>query len=192
MGDVFIKKLYEKDAILVVIDIQEKLIRAMAEEDELTARTEKLVKGFAALGLPMIFTQQYTKGLGETIEPVKAATADADGKADFSFVEKLSYSVMGAPEFVSLLEASGKKQIVVCGIEAHVCVQQSVQSFLEAGYDVFVAVDATSSRNRLDKRAALRRVGVAGAVITTAEAVLFELIATAEHPKFKAISKIVK
>lgn len=179
-----IQKLNEDDALLVVIDMQEKLVRAMDDEAGLTARAEKLVKGFTAIGLPVLFTQQYTKGLGGTIEEIK--------NADFSFVEKLSYSVMGAPEFSGLLASAGRKQLVVCGIEAHVCVQQSVLDFLEAGYEAFVAADATASRNPRDKRTALRRMSGAGAVITTMESVLFELLGTAEHPKFKAISNIVK
>jgi nicotinamidase-related amidase len=192
MSGTNVKKLNIKNAVLVVIDMQEKLVAAMEGQEALIAQTEKLIKGFAVLGLPLIFTQQYTKGLGETIEPIKNATADEDGNVNFGYVEKLSYSVTGAPEFNRLLEASGRKQIVVCGIEAHVCVQQSVLDFLEGGYEVFVCADTAASRNKRDKRTALKRMGSAGAVITTMESVLFELIGTAEHPNFKAISKIVK
>jgi isochorismate hydrolase len=187
-----IKKLDIENTALVAIDLQEKLIAAMENRETLVAQTVKLVKGFAALGLPMIFTQQYTNGLGETISAIKNATADEEGNVNFDYVEKLSYSVMGAPEFVRLLKASGKNQIIICGIEAHVCVQQSVLDFLEEDYEVFVAADAISSRNKLDKRVSLKRMAAAGAVITTMESVLFELIGTAEYPKFKAISKIVR
>jgi isochorismate hydrolase len=192
MSGASIKKLDIKDTVLVVIDLQEKLVVAMDDTEALVARTEKLIKGFAALELPMIFTQQYTKGLGETISAIKNATADGEGSVKFGYLEKLSYSAMGAPEFVRLLEDSGKKQIIVCGIEAHVCVQQSVLDFLEENYEVFVVADAVSSRNKQDKLISLKRMAAAGAVITTMESVLFELIGTAEHPKFKTVSKIVK
>ncbi|MDR1068863.1 MAG: isochorismatase family protein [Clostridiales Family XIII bacterium] len=186
------KRLQWDEALLVVVDMQEKLVAAMDKPGMLVEHAEKLVKGFAALELPMLFTQQYTKGLGETVAPVKAATADENGSEWFSYIEKLSYSVMGEPAFVEKLRASGRKQIVICGIEAHVCVLQSALDFLDEGYDVFLVANAVASRSRVDSGMAFRRVEEAGAVVTTIEAVLFELLGTAAHPKFKSISALVK
>jgi nicotinamidase-related amidase len=187
-----IKRLQWDETLLVVVDMQEKLVAAMDKPGMLVQQVEKLVKGFATLELPILFTQQYTKGLGETVDAIKAATADENGNEWLGYTEKLSYSVMGEPVFADKLRASGRKQIVICGIEAHVCVLQSALDFLAEGYEVFLVANAVASRSRVDSGMAFRRAEEAGAVVTTIEAVLFELIGTAAHPKFKSISALVK
>lgn len=189
-------KLKKEDAILVGIDFQEKIMPAMKGKEELEEVAVKLVKGCRILGVPVVMTQQYTKGLGETIPSVVAALTEAIGEdiaaADFAPIEKTSFSAMGEPGFVEALEKLGRKTIIIAGIEAHVCVQQTVIDLLEKGYTVFVANDGIASRNNTDKKYSQRRMGEAGAVGTTMESILFELLGGAKAPGFKQISALVK
>lgn len=180
-------RLIEKEDILfVVIDFQEKLMPAMSEKEILEDKVCRLAEGMKKLGIPNLVTQQYTKGIGETIPPV----AEAIGK--FTPIEKTSFSCMKNEEFRKALEESGKRTIVVCGIEAHICLLQTVLQLLAKEYRVYVPCDCTSSRNPEDKAWAMTRLAGAGAIMTTYEAVLYELLGDAKAEEFKAISKIVK
>lgn len=180
-------KIRKEDAILVAIDFQEKLMPAMKNNQEIEEKMVKLTQGFMVLGLPILVTQQYTKGLGETVESIKTAMGEK-----FKPIEKTSFSAMGEPEFVKALETAGRKTVVLTGVEAHVCVQQTALDLIEAGYKVFLVNDAVSSRDNADKKYAQRRMSEAGAVGTTYEAVLFELVGGAREDGFKQISAIVK
>jgi nicotinamidase-related amidase len=195
---------------LVVIDMQEKLVPAMREMHSLVSRTETLLRGCALLDIPVLFTQQYTKGLGETIQPVKDAYVETAVGANknvrlaaedqrvprermpFSYIEKTSFSVMGEPAFVAALERTGRREVILCGVEAHVCVLQSAEELSELGYAVTVAADATSSRRKLDADFAYSRMTGKGITVTTAEALLFDLLRSAKHPMFRWISALVK
>lgn len=189
-------KLKKQDAVLVGIDFQERLMPAMKNKEELEASVGKLVKGCRILGVPVIMTQQYTKGLGSTIPSIAAAVTESfDGDSaeeEFRPVEKTSFSAMGEPAFVQELEKIGRKTVIIAGIEAHVCVQQTVMDLLESGYTVFVANDCISSRSNTDKKYSQRRMGDAGAIGTTYESILFELCGGAKDPGFKQISALVK
>lgn len=189
-------RLKKEDTVLVGIDFQEKLMPAMKNNQELEAAAVKLVKGCRVLGVPAIMTQQYTKGLGPTIPAIAAALAEPIGEetgtAEFQPVEKTSFSAMGEPAFVAALEKLGRNTVIIAGIEAHVCVQQTVIDLLEKGYTVFVANDCISSRSNTDKKYSQRRMGDAGAVGTTYESILFELCGGAKEPGFKQISALVK
>jgi nicotinamidase-related amidase len=198
------------DAVLVVIDMQEKLVPAMNEMHNLIRYTETLVRGCALLSIPIIFTQQYTKGLGETIKPIADAyTETASGanknvkravddqlmpydQVSFSYVEKTSFGAMGEPAFAEALEREGRRDIILCGIETHVCVMQSAEGFLRHGYTVRVAADATASRRSLDSHFALARMAQNGTVVTTSEALLFELMKDSKHPMFRQLSSLIK
>ena len=180
------KLIDRNDTLFIAIDFQEKLMPAMHEHQVLEDKVCRLASGMKKLGIPHIVTQQYTKGIGETVKPV----AEAIGK--FDPIDKTSFSCMGNAEFVSQLEAADKETIVACGIEAHICLQQTVIELLAKGYRVYVPVDCASSRSIEDKRVAMERMRSAGAVITTYEAVLYELLRDAKAEEFKAISKIVK
>jgi nicotinamidase-related amidase len=182
------KKLNRDDAILVVVDMQERIIAAMHEADKVTSSCEKLIRGSVILDIPFIFTQQYSKGLGRTIPEISEAT----GAELFTFIEKNTFSIMDEPDFTSNLEESGRKDIIIAGIETHVCVQQSVLDLLNLGYRVFVDADSVGSRNLLDKKFSLKRMEAAGAVVTTTEAILFELLRGSKAPGFKDISNLVK
>lgn len=191
-----VQRLKKEDTVLVGIDFQERLMPAMKNKEELEAAAVKLVKGCRILGVPVVLTQQYTKGLGPTVPAIAAAMTEAVsddvGEADFQPVEKTSFSAMGEAVFVETLEKLGRKNVIIAGIEAHVCVQQTVIDLLEKGYTVFVANDCISSRSNTDKKYSQRRMGDAGAVGTTYESILFELLKGAKEPGFKQISALVK
>lgn len=178
--------LTRKDTLFVAIDFQEKLMPVMSEREKLEDKTIRLCKGMNVLGIPVIVTQQYTKGIGPTVEPV------AEAIGEFEPIDKTTFSCMRNEEFVAQLKAADKKNIVVCGIESHICVQQTVLQLLEEGYNVYVAADCVSSRSPEDKMWSIARMGEAGAVITTYEAILYELLEGSKEEGFKAISAIVK
>jgi len=189
-------RLKKQDTVLVGIDFQERLMPAMKNNQELEAAAVKLVKGCRILGVPVIMTQQYTKGLGSTVHSIEAALTEPIGEEigadEFQPVEKTSFSAMGEPAFVETLEKLGRNTVIIAGIEAHVCVQQTVIDLLDKGYTVFVANDCISSRSNTDKKYSQRRMGDAGAVGTTYESILFELCGGAKEPGFKQISALVK
>ncbi|MDF2655962.1 MAG: isochorismatase hydrolase [Bacillota bacterium] len=189
-------KLRKEDTVFVGIDFQERLMPAMKDNEELEETAVKLVKGCRILGVPAVFTQQYTKGLGPTVPAVAAAWTESLGEgsseAELVAIEKTSFSAMGEPVFVETLEKLGRKTVIIAGIEAHVCVQQTVIDLLEKGYTVFVAVDCISSRSKKDKKYSLGRMSGAGAVTTTCESILFELLGGAKEAGFKQISALVK
>jgi nicotinamidase-related amidase len=198
MGDIKMKvlKIKKEDTVLVAIDFQERLMPVMKNAEELEQTMEKLIKGCRYVGVPILVTQQYTKGLGSTIETLThALEAPLDenvGEAEFAPIEKTTFSAMGEPNFVKALEATGKKTVIMTGIEAHICVQQTTLDLIEAGYNVFIVNNAVASRNNNDKKYAVRRMTEAGAIGTTYESVLFELVGGAKEPGFKQISAIVK
>ncbi|MDD3349863.1 MAG: hydrolase [Eubacteriales bacterium] len=183
MIDIKIKK---EDALLVVIDFQERLLPAMKDHDDLEKTVEKLIKGCEILGVPKLVTQQYTKGLGATVPCL------AEALGDFEPIEKTAFSAMGEPVFAEAIKNSGRKTIILSGIEAHVCVQQTALDLLEEGYSVFLASDCVSSRSKNDLKYAILRMADSGAVRTTCESILFELCGGAREAGFKEISALVK
>ena len=170
----------------MVVDIQERLLPVMNQNETILENSVKLLEGMAALEVPVMVTQQYTKGLGETVEAVKAAITD------FSYFEKTAFSCYEEPEFALALENSGKHNVIIIGIESHVCVQQTVIDLLAQGFQPIVVADCVSSRKASDKTVALERMRQEGAIIATYESILFELTRSAKAPAFRAISKIVK
>ncbi len=174
------------DTLFIAIDYQEKLMPVMHNKEELEDKVCRLAEGLKAIGIPHIVTQQYTKGIGQTIPSV------AEAIGEFEPIDKTSFGCLNNEEFVKQLEAAGRKTCVVCGIEAHICLQQTVLQLLEEGYTVYVPVDCISSRSKQDRKVSIKRMQAAGAIMTTYEAVLYELLQDAKAPEFKAISKIVK
>ena len=172
--------------VLILIDVQEKLAPVVAEREQLLANLQKLVQGVRALHVPIIWLEQNPDGLGPTVPELRQHLSDLRP------ITKLSFSCWGEDAFKAALEGLGREQALVCGIEAHVCVQQTAMDLLAAGYHVQVVQDAVSSRVLSNKEAALAKLRAAGAVVTTTEMALFELLRVAEGPAFKAILKIVK
>lgn len=179
-------RLKREDAILVMIDFQERLMPAMKDYEDLEESVCKLVNGIRTLDVPVIVTQQYTKGLGPTVPDI------AEALGEFVPIEKIDFSATGEMNFLEELNTKDKSSVILCGIETHVCVLQTALTLLELGYDVFLVEDAVSSRNKTDKKTAINRMVQAGVRPVTVEAVLFELLSTAKGADFKEISRIVK
>lgn len=175
-------RLSSSSSMLCVVDVQERLVPAVAEGEAVVARCQRLAAAAGLLGVPAVVTEQYRKGLGPTVP----------GLADLlpPPLEKMAFSCCGADGFAEAIPAT-IGQIVVCGFETHVCVAQTTLDLLAEGYAVFLAVDAMSSRHAVDREMALRRMESAGAILTTSEAVLFEWCRSASHPQFPAIRKLV-
>ncbi len=167
---------------LLLIDLQERLLPAIPDRESLVARCRLLAQGARILCIPTHMTEQYPQGLGTTIPEIAEFSANRPSKTRFSCTESLGWLPPSPDE---------PFQIVVAGIEAHVCVLQTVLDLLALGYQVHVAVDAVSSRGEIDRQVALRRMELSGAVLTTAETVLFEWCEVAGTPEFKSISKLV-
>ena len=174
-------------AALVVIDVQEKLAPAMDPDlyNQLLLNGNLLIEGFKGLGLPIIATEQYSKGLGHTVTELAGATEQ-------DCVEKMAFSCCGEDKFIAALEKSGAKQVLIAGMETHVCVFQTVLDLLDRGYVVHLVRDAVSSRFKSDYDNALSTAAKAGAVITTTETALFQLVKVAGTDGFKAVSKLVR
>jgi nicotinamidase-related amidase len=172
------------DTALLVVDLQERLMPAVADSGRIVWNVRRLMDAAAALGLPVAATEQYPKGLGPTV----AELAERLGELP----AKMTFSCGGCGAIFHNLRQRGCSKILVCGIEAHVCVQQTVLDLLADGWRVYVAVDAVGSRFERDYQTALRRMDSAGAVLTTVEAAMFEWCQTAETPEFKQISRLAR
>lgn len=182
-------KIKKENSLLVAIDFQEKLMPAIDGAKEIAEKASKLIKGARILDVPVLVSQQYTKGLGKTETDV------AEALGEFDYVEKNTFSCMKTPEFANAvfgMAAAGRKTIVLCGVETHICVQQTVLELLDAGFDVFVAADCSGSRKTIDHDIALQRMSRAGAFITTYESVLYEWLEDSKAQGFKEISALVK
>lgn len=173
--------------ILLVIDVQGKLAEQMHGKEKLFANLKRLVEGTKALGIPILWNEQYPKGLGPTI-PILADMLKETTKP----IEKNTFSAVGAAPFREALSGCGRRQVLVCGIETHVCVYQTVVDLLPLGYEVQVVTDAVSSRTKENKDIGLMRMRDAGALWTSTEMALFELVRIAEGPAFKTILSIIK
>ena len=170
----------------VVIDIQERLFPHIFEHEILNHNCQILSEGLRILNIPSILTEQYSKGLGKTIPSI------INRISDYNPIEKLSFSCCGSDEFKKKLKQIGKVNILIFGIEAHVCVLQTVLDLLALRYRPCVIEDCVSSRKLQDKVIAIERMRNSGAIISSFESILFELCQTAGNEQFKAISKLVK
>jgi nicotinamidase-related amidase len=171
---------------LVVVDLQERLLPSIFEPQRVTQNAVRLARGAAVLGIPIVVTEQYRKGLGPTVPEVAAAIAG------FAPIEKLAFSACGAQGFVRALRDQQLSSVLLCGIETHVCVAQSCLDLLDLGLRVFVAADAVSSRTAENLRLGLDRMRDAGAVIVSTEMALFEWLGQAGTEEFRRILPLVK
>ncbi len=172
------------DTALLVVDVQERLIGAIAEGRRVAWNVRRLIDGAKTLGLPVAATEQYPKGLGPTLPELAERLGEIPSK--------LAFSCGGCPAIFDDWDKRGIAKILVAGIEAHVCVQQTVLDLLAAGWRLYVAADAVGSRFEIDCHIALRRMDSAGATLTTTEAALFEWCEAAGTPEFKRISQLVQ
>jgi nicotinamidase-related amidase len=174
---------------LLAVDIQQKLLPAMSQPDEVITQSTTLLKGADLLSIPVAVSEQYPAGIGATVDPVLQAASNPH------VFEKLHFSCAADAKIAAhmdKLKRSGRNQIVICGIEAHVCVLQTALGFRERGYDVAVVVDAISSRQPLSKETAIARLAMAGVIIVTTEMVLFEWLGKAGTDTFREALKLIR
>lgn len=171
--------------LLVIVDMQDRLMAVMPESTQLTDRTRRLIEGARRLGLPVIFTEQAPAKLGPTVPPLRALMQEPA-------LEKITFSCWDAVQFRERVHAFACRHLVVAGIETHVCVWQTVRDLLREKYRVDVVADAVASRDPATRDLSLARMRDAGASITCVEMLLFELLRSAEHEAFRAISQLVK
>lgn len=176
--------LLEKDkSCLVLIDVQEKLAPHVLNSKKMIERCQWLMNLAKDLGVVQLLSEQYPRGLGVTVEPLRGLIEEQ------SSIEKVQFSCFRSPAFKQKLQAMEKNQLVLIGIETHVCVLQTALDLIYAGYEVFVVVDAVSSRSEIDYRYGLKRMKQEGVHLITSEMVFFEWIGQAGTPEFKALSK---
>ena len=172
---------------LAIIDVQEAFRQHIPDFAEVAARCALVAHAARLLGLPFVVTEQYPKGLGRTAPEIRAVLPE-----DFEPIEKTAFSSCGAKRFVEQLEHAGARQVVLCGIEAHDCVNQTAHDLLARGYRVHLLTDSISARAEHNKQVGLQKMRQSGALPSSTEMALFELMRDARHEQFKAVQKLVK
>lgn len=179
-------RISKENTSALIIDVQERLLPAMWEKETLLKNCLTLVQGLVELQLPLVVTQQYTKGLGETVAEIRSVIPD------FLYIEKRDFSCCDEPLVIEKLKQTGAQNVIICGIESHVCVLQTAVDLKEAGFNPIVVMDAVSSRTAENRELSKERFRFEGIMMTSVESVLFELTRSSAAPEFKAISKLVK
>jgi len=170
----------------LIIDIQKNLFPLIHENKLLLKNVNILIAGLKALKIPLMVTRQYPKGLGDTVDGLR------DGLMDIACIDKITFGCCDEPSFMENLKRIDKRFVIICGIEAHICVMQTVTGLIEAGYQPVVVEDCISSRRAYDKASAVERMRQEGAVITTYESLLYELCRYAGTNEFKEILKLIR
>lgn len=179
-------RILSEQSILVVVDIQERLFPHIHDNQSLSKKCATLIEGAKILGLPIVVTEQYTKGLGYTIKPISEVLGISNT------IEKMDFSCCGEGKFMLKIEEHFKDNVILCGIESHVCVLQTAIDLLERGHQPIVIADAVSSRNLYDKEIALKRMENEGVMLSTVESILLEMCRVSGTDSFKAISRLIK
>lgn len=186
-------KLDRKAASLVVIDVQERLAAAMPSRERVLSRAGLAVRAAGIVGAPVLVTRQYPQGLGDTEPELVAMIAERQGSdPTVRTVDKVTFDCFEESSFVKAVCSTPRRQLVVFGMETHICITQTALSALHEGFDVHVVADACCSRDEVCHEYALRRLVAAGAVLTTAESVAYELVGRAGTPEFKQLLEVVK
>jgi nicotinamidase-related amidase len=172
---------------LLIIDMQEAFRASIKDFDKFVQRIVVATKGAHLLKLPIVVTEQYPKGLGHTAAEISEALPE-----EVTILEKTTFSSCGAQHFAEKLPQTNTRHVIVCGIEAHICVNQTVHDLLGAGYQVHLLNDCITSRNKTDRKAALAKMLASGAISSSVEMALFELMRDAKHEQFKAIQGLIK
>ena len=174
------------NSVLVVVDVQEAFRKAIPDFAEVVSRISLAIRGFQILGRPIIVTEQYPKGLGRTADELLLSIPD-----DASFIEKSTFSSYAEPTFVAELEKYQAKQVVLCGVEAHVCVNQTAHDLLSNGYQAHLLTDCVASRYQHDRDAGLKKMFASGVVPSSMEMALFEMMRDSRHEKFKDVQALI-
>ena len=176
-----------EDSLVLIIDVQEKLLNAVFNKEQVEKKSAIVAEAAKILGIPVVVTEQYPKGLGNTIPAVKDALAE-----DTEIFEKTAFSALNNEEILEAIKKHNKKQILIFGIETHICVSQTTAALRELGYEVSVIKDACGSRAEEEYLAGLERMKDNSAYIITTEIALFEWLKGAKHPNFKAVQALIK
>lgn len=179
-------RIYAENTQVMIIDLQEKLLAAMAHKDEVMQKAVMLVKGLKELGIPMLITQQYTRGLGMTDSSILEAAGTEE------YFDKRTFSAYKDEATKAEVDRRGRKDVIVCGTEAHVCVLQTCIDLKDAGYRPILVLDAIASRKDDDKAVGIQRAIQEGILVCNAESLLFELLLDSRSPHFRMISDLVK
>ncbi len=175
-----------KETLLLLIDIQGRLAQSVYQADLVEQNIKKLIRACRILDVPILYTEQYPKGLGTTVAPLKELLGDLEP------VEKITFSCCGTDTFMQRLRSFKRNDILVAGMETHVCVYQTSLELIEFGYNVHLVTDAVTSRSENNRALGIRCIEKAGGIPTSTEMSIFELLRIAEGERFKAISKIIK
>lgn len=175
------------DVILVVIDVQERMMPVVADRENVIDGIATLCRGMRTLGVPILVTEQYPKGLGQTVPAIRQALGE-----DYRPLEKATFSAAKDRDFLQAFEASNRHQVLICGVESHVCVYQTARDLHNLGYTVEVVADAVGSRTADNRAIAMERLAHHGVDFTSVEMCLFDLMVTSEHENFREISALVK
>ncbi len=175
-----------ENSLLLIIDVQDKLLNAVFNAGTLEKQSEIMAKAASLLGIPVFITEQYPKGLGGTIPAIKNALSEA------FYQEKTAFNAVSDMDFLAALKNSGRKQVLLFGIETHICVHQTASSLIDNGFEVHLVKDACGSRTLDEYINALKYMRDYGVHIKTTEMVLFELLKGAKNPKFKEIQALIK
>jgi nicotinamidase-related amidase len=175
------------ETAFLIIDVQEAFRNSIVQSSEIIRRIIVFARAAELLKVPVVVTEQYPKGLGKTVHEIAEVLPDKT-----EIIEKTTFSSCGARQFVEKLERIGARQIVVAGIEAHVCVNQTVHDLLENGFQVHLLADCISSRHAENMGIALAKMQQSGAILSSVEMALFELMRDSKHEQFKAVQKLIK
>lgn len=173
--------------VLVVIDMQEAFRSVIPAFPEVTSRISQIIRGCRMLDVPIVVTEQYPKGLGRTAEEILFSLPD-----DFEFIEKTAFSSCGAPAFMEKIENIPNAQILLCGIETHICVNQTAHDLLANGFQVHLLTDCVGSRFEQNKESAIQKMTLNGVQTSNLEMALFELMRDSRHEQFKEIQALIK
>jgi len=179
-------KLERNQTVLVVIDVQSKLLPVIYDYPALVENIKRIIKCTQILGIPIVLTEQYPRGLGSTVEEIKETLSE------YHPIEKVSFSCCEEENFINRIKQLNRKQILVCGIEAHICVYQTCMDLVSEEYEVHLLIDAISSRKRDNRNLTIEKLNGMGVQITSVEMALFEILKDATSDEFKRISRIVK
>ena len=175
-----------QDTVLLIIDVQGKLAQIVYESEAVERNISKLIRAAKILGVPVLYTEQYPKGLGHTVEALQELLSEEKP------LEKIAFSCCAEESFMEKLRGLNRNNVLVTGMETHVCVYQTANELIEYGYSVHLIADAVTSRTREDREIGIRCIEKAGAWLKSTEMVIFELLRIAQGEEFKAISKIIK
>jgi len=180
------ERVISKDSVALLIDVQSVLFPLIDNNKELELYLKRIVKGFGFLDTPLVVTEQYSKGLGNTIEGLKAVVGE------YQPIEKMSFSCFGCVPFIEKLEIMKRNTVILMGIEAHICVQQTAMDLIDRGFRVLLIEDCIGSRKANDKNIAVERMRGVGIEVTTYESILFELCEVSGTETFKKISRLIR